>query len=88
MSSAYPSSNHATDGSVISSAQASLPSSVVDTADHQALSNARTSAYVTNPTASHVQHRHRSTQQAEASHTADMKAYLDDFDAMMARYEK
>ncbi|PMD34897.1 hypothetical protein L207DRAFT_128692 [Hyaloscypha variabilis F] len=96
MTSSYPSSNHATHGSVNGSTQDTLPpfssnpsaASSTTAADQQALSTFRTSAYVTNLTASHIQHRHRTAQQAKASHITDMKAYLDDFDAIMARYEK
>ncbi|PMD34895.1 hypothetical protein L207DRAFT_570516 [Hyaloscypha variabilis F] len=130
MSSAYPSSNYATNGSVnrqvlslyldaipllpclvrqsqrtqtninppsssrgplspLSSDHSTTTTAVaVTAAEQQALSTSRISAYVANPAASHVQHRHKSTQQAEASHAADMKAYLDEFDATMAKYEK
>ncbi|KAN0090445.1 hypothetical protein V8E51_019024 [Hyaloscypha variabilis] len=96
MTSSYPSSNHATHGSVTGPAQDTLPpfssnssaASSTTATDQQALSTARTSAYLDNPTASHIQHRHRSAQQAEASHTADMKAYLNNFDATMAKHEK
>jgi hypothetical protein len=35
-----------------------------------------------------VQHRHRSAQHAVSSHATDMKAYLDDFDATMAKHKK
>ncbi|KAE9365911.1 hypothetical protein N431DRAFT_86663 [Stipitochalara longipes BDJ] len=56
--------------------------------EQEALSNSRTSSYVADPTASHVQHRHRSTKQAMTSHAANMKAYLDHFDTIMAKHEK
>ncbi|KAN0090444.1 hypothetical protein V8E51_019023 [Hyaloscypha variabilis] len=100
MSSSYPSSNHAIHGSANGSSSSSAPdplpsisshSAAANTAaaaDQQALSTSRTLAYVANPTASHVQHRHRSVKQAKASHAADIKVFLDNFDAIMARYEK
>jgi hypothetical protein len=53
-------------------------------AEQYELSISRTSAYVEDPTASHVQHRHKSTKQSKESHTSSMKAYLDNFDATMA----
>lgn len=71
-----------------SSAQDPPLSSTTTAVEQQALSIASISAYIAHPTASHVQHRHRSAQQAEASHATDMKAYLDDFDATIAKNEK
>ncbi|PMD34899.1 hypothetical protein L207DRAFT_570518 [Hyaloscypha variabilis F] len=82
MSSSYPSSNHATDGSAKSSAHNATCST--SAAEQYELSISRTSAYVEDTTTSHVHHRHKSAKQSKESHTTSMKAYLDDFDIRMA----
>ncbi|KAN0090447.1 hypothetical protein V8E51_019026 [Hyaloscypha variabilis] len=53
-------------------------------AEQYELSISRTSAYVEDPTASHVQHRYKSAKQSKESHITSIKAYLDDFDTTMA----
>ncbi|PMD26321.1 hypothetical protein NA56DRAFT_698496 [Hyaloscypha hepaticicola] len=126
MSSTYPSSNHATNGSVNElillcddglvievrcpfalpklsfqmyaksnnifhrSASASTNASpyASTAAEQQVLSTSRTAAYFTDTTTSHIQHRHRSAEQSVASHTANMRAYLDAFNAALATFEK
>ncbi|KAE9365910.1 hypothetical protein N431DRAFT_487794, partial [Stipitochalara longipes BDJ] len=74
-SSSYPSSDHATHGSVNDSAQDPLPSTNSSTSTtaspgfQQALDASRTSAYVADSTNSCTQHRHKSAEESEASHT-------------------
>ncbi|KAN0090448.1 hypothetical protein V8E51_019027 [Hyaloscypha variabilis] len=78
------SSNYATHGSVAldDSTHGSTPTS--STAEQQELSIIRTAAYVADSAASHVQTRYKSAKQSKAAHTSGIKAYLDDFDAVMA----
>ncbi|PMD61976.1 uncharacterized protein K444DRAFT_611191 [Hyaloscypha bicolor E] len=71
-----------------SSSSNSSSTAAAAAADQQRLSASRTAAYIANQAHSHVQHRHRSAQHATSSHATDMKAYLDDFDATMAKHEK
>jgi hypothetical protein len=83
---AYP--HRSTQDSPSSSSSNSSSTAAAAATDQQRLSASRTGAYIANLAHSHVQHRHRSAQHAVSSHTTDMKAYLDDFDAIMAKHEK
>ena len=80
--------HRSTQDSPSSSSSNSSSTAAAAAADQKQLSTSRTAAYVANPVHSHVQHRHRSAQHAVSSHATDMKAYLDDFDATMAKHEK
>ncbi|KAH8767885.1 hypothetical protein BGZ57DRAFT_481963 [Hyaloscypha finlandica] len=80
--------HRSTQDSPSSSSSNSSSTAAAAAADQQQLSASRTAAYVASPAHSHVQHRHRSAQHAISSHGTDMKAYLDDFDATMAKHEK
>jgi hypothetical protein len=55
--------------------------------EQQALSASRLEAYTSHPTTSHT-HHHKSVAQSVDFHTANMKAYLDAFDAAMVQYEE
>jgi hypothetical protein len=55
--------------------------------EQQALSASRLEAYTSHPTTSHI-HHHKSVAQSVDFHTANMKAYLDAFDAAMVQYEE
>jgi hypothetical protein len=70
------------------SSSTSSSTTTTTTTEQATLSTLRITAYVSNPAHSHTQHRHASIQQAIATHTAAMKAYLEVFDATMAQYEQ
>ena len=67
-----------------SAGDCSSSSPSISAIEQEALYNSRTLAYVTDPTASHIQHSHKSAEQSKASHTSSMKEYLDEFDTTMA----